>query len=278
MARILYENKEAKEKVLSLRSAGPSRLLVISDFDGTLTQALPGQAGLSLIAALREHALLGPDYAAKARALAEEYGPAENDASLSEAERSERMAKWWQEHYQLLFSSGLSQEKIVESVSLCGRIFRPGVSGFFRRLEKAGVPLLVFSASGLGAAGIEEFFRQQGEEMDGIFLAANRFRFDDKGRAVGLSGPLIHSASKSREALQQMPFFSKLSGRDHIVILGNSLDDADMVEGLGKEILKIGIWNGADPCPPAFRSRYDLVIPGDGAFEVIGGIIKDIIG
>lgn len=260
-----------------MRASGQSRLLVISDFDGTLTQSLPGQAGLSLIAALREHALLGPDYATKARALAEKYGSAENDANLSSAERAERMANWWQEHYQLLFASGLSREKIVESVSLCGRIFRPGVSGFFRRLEKAGVPLLVFSASGLGAAGIEEFFRQQGEEMDGVFLAANHFRFDDRGWAAGLSGPLIHSASKSREVLEQMPFFSKLSGRDHIVVLGNSLDDADMAEGLGKEVLKIGIWNGPDACPPAFRSRYDLTIPGDGAFEVIDGIMKDII-
>ncbi len=274
---ILYENKEAKDKALSLRSAGPSRLLVISDFDGTLTQTPSGQAGFSLIAALREHALLGPDYAAEARALAEKYGPAENDSNISLAERAERMANWWQEHYQLLFASSLSREKIVESVSLCSRVFRPGVSDFFRRLERGRVPLVIFSASGLGAAGIEEFFRQQGEAVAKVFLAANRFRFDGSGRAVSLEGPLIHSASKSREVLEQMPFFDELSGRDNIVVLGNSLDDADMAEGLGKEILKIGIWNGADPCPPAFLSRYDLVIPGDGAFEVIGGIMKDII-
>lgn len=66
-----------------------------------------------------------------------------------------------------------------------------------------------------------------------------------QGVLTGFKGPLIHTYNKNNSILQGTEYFQQLSTRTSIVLLGDSMGDLTMADGIPsvENILKIGFLN-----------------------------------
>jgi HAD superfamily hydrolase (TIGR01544 family) len=265
-----------KERLIK---GGPSHLQVICDFDRTLTtNFIHGRKAPSLVAALRDGNYLDNDYSSKAQALYDYYHPLEMDPGLSLETKKSLMAEWYRRHFELLIGSGLSQEKIADAIDNQLANLREGVSEFLQILEKNNIPLLIFSASGLGVSGLKYFFSRRGLLADNIYFLANEFIWDENNRAVGVREPIIHVFNKDETMLTAFGVGNLVKDRANILLLGDSLGDAGMAHGYAfKSLLKIAFLNDKiRESLPAYRENYHALILNDGNFNLPLSIIKEI--
>jgi 5'-nucleotidase len=210
-----------------------NNLHVVADFDGTLTKEFVGGVRTpSIISVLRDTpGYLSSAYQNEAKALYEKYHGFERDASLSLEERKNKMKEWWMMHYKLLITSGLKCADI-ESVATSGIIeFREGAKDFLLATEKLNIPVIIFSASGLGEA-IPLYCKHEGIVGKNIHYIINRFSWNEKGEAVAYSEPIIHSLNKDETMIAQFPEIqSTIKDRNNVLLLGNSVHDAGMLQG-----------------------------------------------
>ncbi|MDD3285087.1 MAG: hypothetical protein PHG95_00375 [Patescibacteria group bacterium] len=264
-----------------LFKGGADRLKVLADFDRTLTaNFIKGRKAPSLVAALRDGHYLSPDYAAKAQALYDYYQPFEDDASLSPESKSSLMLEWWRLHFELLITSGLRQEDIAAAIDNQLANLRAGVSEFLSLLSLRGIPVIIFSASGLGRSGLKYFLTRRGLWSDNIILAANDFIWGEKGTAVGICEPIIHSFNKNQSVLPSfINSLDNLKSRDNILLLGDSLGDAAMADGMSAAaVLKIGFLNDKiSENISAYRQCYDALILNDGDFSLPLEILRNLL-
>ncbi|HNU81542.1 MAG TPA: hypothetical protein PKK65_02280 [bacterium] len=275
---VQHDNFERQKQ--RLFRGGPGRLKILADFDRTLTtNFIHGRKAPSLIASLRDGNYLSSDYAAKAQALHDYYQPFEDDNSLSLESKSSLMMEWWQRHFELLIASGLRQKDIVSVIDEHLANLRNGVSEFLSLLSCHKIPLIIFSASGLGRFGLKYFLTRRGLWTDNIFLVANDFIWDEQGRAIGVCEPIIHSCNKNQSVLSFFNVDEAFKKRDNILLLGDSLGDAAMVDGMAAAaVLKIGFLNDKiRESLPAYRALYDVLILNDGDFALPLSILKDLL-
>ncbi|KAG2536351.1 hypothetical protein PVAP13_9NG182600 [Panicum virgatum] len=172
-------------KVAAIRAAGPAKLQVIADFDGTLTRYwYDGARGQSSHSLLRQG---NEEYDAKRVALYEHYHPIEICPDIPLPEKAKLMEEWWEKTHGLLIEGGLTYEDIKKSVFDAVIAFRDGVVELFEYLEERDIPVLVFSA-GL-ADIIEEVFRQKlHRPFKNVKVVSNRMVFNEEGRLVSFKG------------------------------------------------------------------------------------------
>ncbi|VAI21401.1 unnamed protein product [Triticum turgidum subsp. durum] len=120
-------------KVAAIRAAGPAKLQVISDFDGTLTRYwYDGSRGQSSHGLLRQG---NEEFDAKREALFEHYHPIEINPDIPLLEKAKLMEEWWGKTHGLLIEGGLTQNAIKKSVADAAIAFRDGVVELFEFLE-----------------------------------------------------------------------------------------------------------------------------------------------
>jgi len=281
MENIIISNPLRLDKIKkSFQSLQPSQIQVISDFDRTLTtNFINGHRAPSLIGLLREGNFLTADYADKAQSLANYYRPIEIDPLISLAEKREAMATWWRKHFNLLISSGLKKSDINQAIQQRSLQLREGFHELFNFLQHKDIPLIIFSATGLGQEGIQFLLRREKLRGNNIYLVANSFIWDEEGRAVKVNEPIIHSFNKNETILQDFSFFSKIKDRNNIILLGDTLSDIDMVQGSNcNNLLKIGFLNEeVEHNLAAFQEAYDVIILHDGSLEFVNNIFREII-
>jgi len=222
-----------KDDLLDLFDEGPEKVHILADFDGTLTKEFVGGKKLpSIISVLRDHPkYLSPDYQQAAKALYNTYGPLEHDAKLSLAERKAKMREWWTKHFRLLIDSGLTRNHL-EQVANSGIIqFREGAKEFLKLTHQLGVPVVVFSASGLGES-IPIYCHHEKIDTPNVHFLINRFKWDKDGRAVGRMGPIIHSLNKDETAISDYSDIHEgIKDRVNVLLLGNGIGDLGMIKG-----------------------------------------------
>jgi len=211
MENIIIPNPTRLEKIKeNFRGLNSSQIQVVSDFDCTLTTNLiEGRRAPSLVGILREGNYLGADYSAKAQALSDHYRPIEVDPLIPLEEKKIAMETWWQKHFDLLIASNLNKADMEKAIKQSGLQLRSGAEEFFNFLQQKNIPLVIFSASGLGQEGIELMLQEQKLLLDNVYLVANSFVWDDRGRALKVQEPIIHSFNKDEAVLQNFPFFLK---------------------------------------------------------------------
>ena len=257
-----------------------NRLRVVADFDRTLTtNFIHGRKSPSLLGALYEGNYLSKDYAAKAQALFDYYRPFEEDLSLNLAAKKALMEEWWRQHFALLIASGLKQEHIMQVADDRLSNLRVGVPEFLDILSQHQIPLFIFSATGLGSSGLKYFLTRRGLWTDNICLLANDFIWSATGEAIGFREPIIHSFNKDETVITDFGYNDQLKGRDNILLLGDSLGDANMENGsVNSALLKIGFLNDKiQELLPAYRQVYDVLILNDGDFSLPLEILREII-
>jgi cytosolic 5'-nucleotidase 3 len=277
---VVVDQKKFAWQVKELKKQGAKNLQVVSDFDRTITKCfVNGKRSPSLIGILREDGYLSANYARQAYRLFNYYHPIEINTKLSLSFKKKKMQEWWQKHFELLIKERLNKQDIYQAMTESKLKLRPGGEALFNKLKDSQVPFLIFSASGLGELSIEIFLRKRSLLLNNVFIISNSFFFNEKERLVGIKKPIIHVYNKDEKILNKYPFYQKIKDRKNIIVIGDSLGDANMHKGLKHEqVLKIGFLNENEELSlPAYRQVFDVLILGDASFYHLNQIFKQIL-
>ncbi|XP_051728850.1 cytosolic 5'-nucleotidase 3-like isoform X1 [Ctenopharyngodon idella] len=278
---VSMRDPERVEQILtSMREAGSSTLQVISDFDMTLTRfAYNGQRCPTCHNILENSKLISEDCKAKLQKLLDTYYPIEIDSTRSVEEKLPLMVEWWTKAHDLLVQQKISKDHLARVVKESEAMLRDGYQQFFGHLHQMSVPLLIFSA-GIGDV-LEEVIRQAGVFHPNVKVFSNYMDFDDSGVLRAFKGELIHIYNKREGALINVEHFKELQSRCNVLLLGDSLGDLNMADGvLGlKNILKIGYLNDkVDERRQSYLDTYDIILEKDETMDVPNAILLYITG
>uniref|UniRef100_U3J8D9 5'-nucleotidase, cytosolic IIIB n=1 Tax=Anas platyrhynchos platyrhynchos TaxID=8840 RepID=U3J8D9_ANAPP len=153
-----------------------------------------------------------------------------------------------------------------------------GFNELFDQLYKYNVPIFIFSA-GIGDV-LEEIIRQANVFYSNVNVVSNYMDFDDSGVLKCFKGPLIHTYNKNNSVLQGTEYFQQLSSRTSIILLGDSMGDLTMADGVPsvENILKIGFLNDkVEERRGKYLDSYDIVLESDETLDVVNGILRYIL-
>ena len=278
LSDIIISNPEKLERIKkAILQDGAGNFFVLSDFDKTLIKEFTnGKSVVSLISILRDGNYLTPDYAAKAHALYNKYHAIEIDPNIPSEEKDKMMHKWWTTHFALLIQSGLNKKDIEKAINSGKAELREGFNKLADILNRRNIPLVILSSSGLGIDAIAMYLEKANKLYNNIYIVSNAFEWDKNGNATGVKQPIIHSLNKTWLSVKNFPFFGKIKNRKNIIILGDSLDDIDMVKGFEYDnLLKIGFLNdNIEKNIELYKKNYDVVILNDGSMDYVNEILE----
>lgn len=117
---------------------------------------------------------------------------------------------------------------------------RDGTRPMMELLNRNNVPVLVFSA-GLGNSVIS-LLRQADVYFPNVKVVSNFLQYDQDDILNGLQERVIHTFNKNEHALEGTEYLKLVQDRDHVLVMGDSLGDATMADGVPAQshVLKIG--------------------------------------
>jgi 5'-nucleotidase len=283
MENLIIPNPETlKEKIALMKKDGKDKLHILSDFDRTLTYSSVNRIRTpSLISQLRNGKYLTEDYAEKAKALFNKYHPIEISATISQKEKAEKMREWWLSHYKLLADSGLDETTIKKAVSDIiqeGSIkLRAGTNQFLNNLNKNKIPLVIISSAGIGNM-IKDFLSEQSLLLSNVHILGNILEFNKEGKFTGIKNNKITHVMNKREAeLKGLPIYQELQKRKNIILLGDSLDDLQMVENSKYQNLVSIIFLENIELLEQAKKSFDIVITNDSDFSEVNKLLEEIV-
>uniref|UniRef100_A0A3B1IUS9 5'-nucleotidase n=1 Tax=Astyanax mexicanus TaxID=7994 RepID=A0A3B1IUS9_ASTMX len=264
------------EKIIhNIRSAGPGKLQVISDFDMTLTRfAYNGNRCPTTHSKILFNILI---YIYIKKNKIGHYYPIEIDDTRSVEEKTPLMVEWWTKAHNLLVEQQIGKDQLAEAVRESNAMLREGYQGFFDLLKHHSIPLLIFSA-GVGDI-LEEVIRHNGVFHPNVRVFSNYMEYNEKGVLCAFKEPLIHTFNKKESALLNPDMFGQLQDRPNILLLGDSLGDLTMADGIqnAQNILRIGYLNDkVEERRSAYVDSYDIVLEKDETLEVPNAILNYI--
>jgi HAD superfamily hydrolase (TIGR01544 family) len=161
--------------------------------------------------------------------------------------------------------------------------FRDHTETMLHALSKANVPVLVMSA-GLGDILVEVLDAFGVYHRNNTKVVSNFLAYNEDGYVAGLDGKMIHVYNKNESAIHDSEYFKVLEGRSNVILLGDSLGDLRMADGVENPdaVLKIGFLNSnlatAEERLPTFLEGYDIVLIDDQTMSVPLSILKKVSG
>ncbi|GMF46458.1 unnamed protein product [Phytophthora fragariaefolia] len=285
---------------------GPDQLLVIADFDRTLTPyykqhsdpKAPLEQESSSHGLLMTSSVLKPQVCAGEQELFAKFYPVEMSPTLSAEEKLPFMEQWWNSAHALLVEYKLTKAQVQEAVTLGSLSFRQGFHPLFKLLHDQHVPTLVFSAGLYDVihAALEHEFAAECERNgavkggdsgdkqpftpNNVHVVSNMMRFDADGVIEGFDGALIHSLNKSARVLLDSPIWAScgLEKRRNVLLLGDSRGDVHMAEGLNAdEIIRVGFLNvHVDESLDEYLELFDVVFTHDASLVPVHMLLEQI--
>jgi len=189
------------------------------------------------------------------------------------------MAEWWITHFELLLKSGLNK-KDIERVIKSGKIkFRDGFLELMDFLRDNNVPLVIMSSAGLGQESISQRLKEERMLYSNVYIISNSFEWDENGKAVAIKQPIVHCANKDEILIQSFPEISRITkDRGNVVLLGDGLDDVEMIEGFNYDnLIKIGFFNSKKKeREDAYKNVYDVLVLNDSSLDFVNYFLKRI--
>ncbi|NXB52936.1 5NT3B nucleotidase, partial [Leucopsar rothschildi] len=252
---------------------------VISDFDMTLSRfGCNGRRCPTSHNILDTSRVISEDGKKKLKDLFHYYYPIEIDPNQTLEEKRPLMVEWWTKAHELLVQQKIHKDDIAQIVRESEAMLRDGFKEFFDQLHKNNIPLFIFSA-GVGDV-LEEIIRQANVFYSNVNVVSNYMDFDDDGVLTHFKGPLIHTYNKNNSVLQGTGYFQQLSTRTSIILLGDSMGDLTMADGVPsvENILKIGFLNDkVEERRGKYLDSYDIVLERDETLDVVNGILRYIV-
>ena len=188
------------------------------------------------------------------------------------------MERWWNQHFKLLINSGLSKKDLVNVVQSNKIKLREGVKGFFEILNKNNIPMIILSASGLGKDVISMILKKNKINYKNVHIVSNSFKWTKNGKAIGIKKPIIHSLNKDEAVLSKFSLYSQIQKRQNVILLGNNIEDIDMLKGLNhNNVIKVGFLNkDVEKLTNTYKKYFDMVIINDGDFKKVNQLMSEL--
>jgi len=251
-----------QHKRYALASCKSSDLIVITDFDATLTAGDSDQC----------HDLMGmsPLLSSSFR---EDFAPLLDWASNTAIDGVE----WWDRAHSFMIKHGMPPRQLIPRLVREAKMTpRPGALELLKRLETLGVPVLIVSA-GVSDV-IEEFLRQHGALSENVTICSNRLNYaaDSAPKSVSPDPP-ITSFTKQYAYQSASTFFSAHADRRALIVLGDSVTDIDAAEHVPYHTsLSVGFVNSR-PDQAAHAQAFDAVVQGsDGSLWPVMEILEEM--
>ncbi|XP_007535544.1 7-methylguanosine phosphate-specific 5'-nucleotidase [Erinaceus europaeus] len=268
-----------QEIVGALRRGGADRLQVISDFDMTLSRfAYNGKRCPSSHNILDNSKIISEECRKELQALLHHYYPIEIDPQRSIKEKLPHMVEWWTKAHNLLCQQKIQKFQIAQMVRESSVMLREGYKAFFNTLYQNNIPLFIFSA-GVGDV-LEEIIRQMKVFHSNIHIVSNYMDFDEDGILQGFKGQLIHTYNKNSSVCENSGYFQQLQGKTNILLLGDSMGDLTMADGVPnvENILRVGFLNDkVEERRERYMDSYDIVLEKDETLDVVNGLLQHIL-
>ncbi|NXP17944.1 5NT3B nucleotidase, partial [Scytalopus superciliaris] len=265
--------------VRALRERGAATLQVISDFDMTLSRfGCNGRRCPTSHNILDTSRVVSEDGKKKLKDLLHYYYPIEIDPNRTLEEKRPLMVEWWTRAHELLVQQKIRKSDIAQMVRESEVMLRDGFKEFFDQLHQNNVPLFIFSA-GIGDV-LEEIIHQANVFYSNVKVVSNYMAFDDDGVLMHFKEPLIHTYNKNNTVLQGTGYLQQLSSRTSVIVLGDSMGDLTMADGIPnvENILKIGFLNDkVEERREKYLDAFDIVLESDETLDVVNGILRYIL-
>jgi len=259
---------------------GRHRLQFVVDFDMTLTKShrdgLPVDCSWGV---MENSPLLPSDYTSRSGALKQKYLPIEHNPDMSVEEKLPHIVEWYEKTNELLQICGLKKNMIPKMVEGSSVQLRDDTDLLLRRLQDDKIPVLVLSA-GCGdlVEAILERFRLMSENVK---VVSNFLAYDTEGNVTGIAGDMVHLFNKNENAVHDSPYFKRLEGRSNVVLMGDSLGDLQMAQGVPDQeaLLKIGFLNDRTGHPTRlekYMDAFDIVLIDDQTMDVANWLLTKI--
>lgn len=276
----MKDPQRVQEILQSMVKAGSNTVQVISDFDMTLTRfEYNGKRCPTCHNILDNSKLISNDCKEELKELLNKYYPIEIDHSRSIEDKLPLMVEWWTKAHEILVQQEIRKDLLAIAVRESDAMLREGYQLLFDHLYEHSIPLLIFSA-GIGDI-LEEVIRQAGVFHPNVKVFSNYMDFDESGVLRAFKGELIHIYNKREGALLNTGHFNELRTRPNVLLLGDSLGDLTMADGVQdmENILKIGFLNDkVEERKQSYLDSYDIVLVKDETLEVPNGLLLYLTG
>ncbi|KAL1509658.1 hypothetical protein ABEB36_004364 [Hypothenemus hampei] len=270
---VQIKNKDKlNDMLLNISKGGLKKLQIVFDFDKTITkQHEDGVPHLSSFAIFSKipSCLNNEKYQETVRGLRLKYYPIEMDPHIPVKDKIELMEEWWNLSEKAISGLKLTQKDIDEVCLDCKPALREGCKEFFSTLNKAKVPVLVFSA---GCGDIVLTILQQSNVFwPNVKVISNFLNFHDDGTITGFKDKPIHVFNKNEYAIKNTDFYNLVEDRNNAIVLGDSLGDASMAQGMEhcQNVLKIGfLYEHIEDALPQYLDTFDIVLVDDQTMDV----------
>ena len=262
-----------------------SPLFSLLDEDGSKTG---GQTAYSL---LSDSQIMPEAYRTKTKQLHDHFFPLEFDPSISYDQKYKLMDEWWAQSSGALVDQSPTLETLFAAVAHAKLDLRPGFPTVVQVAHQHDIPIIVFSA-GITQI-IEEILRKLGPTdllLPNVYVIANDLIVDPSSNVVtSFKEPMMHSLNKKDTSVQLVRgenpahhWFAKLKNRKNVILMGDSVGDANMSDGYdGDEevtILKIGFLNtNEEKLLDIYRKAFDIVVLHDGPMVPVATFLNEII-
>ncbi|CAL7950881.1 unnamed protein product [Xylocopa violacea] len=257
---------------------GCSSLQIVTDFDLTLTkQHVNGKRVLSSFGIFSRCKQLPESYSVESKRLYKKYRPIEIDPALPIEIKAEAMTDWVIASEGILKGIPFDPSEIPEVSKIYGGDLRDGTKELLEKLHCAEVPVLVFSA-GLGDV-VETVLKNHGVLFENMKVISNFLKYKD-GKLEGFQNKqLIHVFNKNEHAIEQ-DYFKVLEGRKNVLLMGDTIGDASMVDGMVDTcaVLKIGfLYDNVENSLSSYMESFDIVLVDDQTMQVPIDILQRLL-
>ncbi|CAJ0574450.1 unnamed protein product, partial [Mesorhabditis spiculigera] len=248
-----------------------ARIVVLADFDHTLSR--PGCPITHRVFPTNAHSMgltLGEQFD---RMDKRNTFPLQATHSLDEKKRI--CTDWWNESHKHIVNAGFSMHNLPTYIDHANITLRKNFGYLSDLINEKRLPFVVVSA------GIEEVIREilHDFKIATLQIAANKFVTDNAGKIVDFGPTLIHSYNKDGPRFRSLlndPTI--LDGEYVVVLLGDSLGDLIMLEGIKPRLAyTIGFCNKPSQ-RKEFEAAFDLVLDRDAGMETAAEVLLEMLG
>jgi HAD superfamily hydrolase (TIGR01544 family) len=288
--RVKFIATNFEEKLKDLKK-DPKKLMIVSDFDFTLTKKYHKDLNLfSSYCVLESSEMISEDFKRLNKELFGKYSSFENDISMDFETRDKLMQQWFKENLDLVLEENLSKEDFQSMILESERNFyyRYGILELFELIHTYHIPFFIISGGIFEI--IEESlkiilpFYNELKQKNLIHIVANRFEYDSEGKVCGYKEPFVYTFNKG-ETLKHI-FKEFNTGQENIIVMGDHLNDTDTIKHIDYENeIKIGFINYFEDSLTeqqhkmieAYQLKYDVCLINDGNLTFVNNLIKKIM-